>query len=215
MLGFPTLWRTPPSPSPGCPRGPGRWRRLWGGPTTQMSSTARPATIVVVSMTVRAHASCTPDLLHSLRHHRVLILRWAVITQWCATSQAILYACRCPPGLLSWTLELLSPACCLTTSPAQFDIPDEDYGNYELRCNTNSYLQGRLAAVLVYTRQLSAADVSRLLTYYRTTRWLAAGTPPSPPPFPPPPPSPPSESLTCDALKRSNILLGCVLHPSS
>ncbi|PNW73045.1 hypothetical protein CHLRE_14g616700v5 [Chlamydomonas reinhardtii] len=77
----------------------------------------------------------------------------------------------------------------------KFDIPDEDYSNYEYRCDTKSYLQGRLAAVLVYSRQLSAADVSRLLTYYRTTRWLAAGTPPSPPPPPPLPPSPPSTGL--------------------
>ncbi|KAG2449673.1 hypothetical protein HYH02_005202 [Chlamydomonas schloesseri] len=77
----------------------------------------------------------------------------------------------------------------------KFDIPDEDYSNYEYRCDTQSYLQGRLAAVLVYGRQLSAADVARLLTYYRMTRWLPAGTPPSPPPSPLPPPSPPSTGL--------------------
>ncbi|KAG2422339.1 hypothetical protein HXX76_016099 [Chlamydomonas incerta] len=76
-----------------------------------------------------------------------------------------------------------------------FEIPDADYGDYEYRCDTKSYLQGRLAAVLVYGRQLPAADVSRLLTYYRTTRWLAAGTPPSPPPAPPLPPPPPGTGL--------------------
>ncbi|KAG2425851.1 hypothetical protein HXX76_013475 [Chlamydomonas incerta] len=77
----------------------------------------------------------------------------------------------------------------------KFDIPDADYSNYEYRCDTKSYLQGRLAAVLVYGRQLPAADVSRLLTYYRTTRWLAAGAPPSPPPAPPLPPPPPGTGL--------------------
>ncbi|KAG2447579.1 hypothetical protein HYH02_007502 [Chlamydomonas schloesseri] len=81
----------------------------------------------------------------------------------------------------------------------KFDIFDDenylDYSTYEYRCDTQTYLQGRLAAVLVYGRQLSAADVARLLTYYRTTRWLPAGTPPSPPPSPPPPPPPPSTGI--------------------
>ncbi|KAG2448630.1 hypothetical protein HYH02_006518 [Chlamydomonas schloesseri] len=78
----------------------------------------------------------------------------------------------------------------------KFEVPElvpdygEDYNQaYERRCEVTSYLRGRLAAVLIYGRQLAASDVTRLVGHYRSIRWPVAAAPAaSPAPSPPQPP---------------------------